>query len=61
MESLARALFKVSVDLYKNGGLSPVVDTAGIPFQQHLQQTVELTVKRIKIYIPVKSKHWMCY
>lgn len=61
MESLAGALFKVSVDLYKNGGLSPVVDTAGIHFQQPLQQSVEFTVKRIKIYIHIKSKHWNCY
>lgn len=56
MESLAGAPFKVSVDLYKGGGLSPVVNSAGFPFQQYLQQSVELTVKLIKI-----SKHWMCY
>lgn len=56
MESLAGALFKASVNLYKGGGLSPVVDSAGFTFQQHLQQSVELTVKPIKIY---RSKHWM--
>lgn len=37
MESLAGALFKVGVDLYKNGGLSPIVDTVRINFQQPLQ------------------------
>lgn len=57
MESLAGAPFKARVDLYKGGGLSPVVDSAGFTFQQHLQQSVEL-VKPIKIY---RSKHWMRY
>lgn len=40
MENLAGASFKVSADLYKSGGFSPVVDTAEIHFQQPLQQSV---------------------
>lgn len=47
MESLAGASFKVSVDLYQNGGLSPVVDTAGINFQQ----SVELPVKQMLLML----------
>lgn len=53
MESLAGVSFKVSVDLYENGGLSPVVDTAWIAFQQPLQQSEEVTVKPIKIYVHI--------